>query len=88
MRRASRRGFTPAEFLVVVAILLTAVGLLTPAVVNVREAAARTQCGNNLKILAIAVHNVHDSHGFIPSNPDTLNDRPGTLQDHLQPYLE
>jgi hypothetical protein len=39
-------------------------------------------------MVLIATHNVHDTHGFVPSNPDTLNGRPGTTQDHLQPYLE
>jgi prepilin-type N-terminal cleavage/methylation domain-containing protein len=87
MSLSSRRAFTLVELLLVVAICGVLVGLLLPAVVKVREAAERMTCQNNLKLITLASHNAHDSYGFIPSNPDTVNDRPGTTQDHLQPFL-
>jgi Tfp pilus assembly protein PilE len=88
MRASCRGGATLADLLIAVAILALLAGLLLSAVQKVREAATRTQCQNNLKQIAIAVHNVHSANEFVPRNPDTLNGRSGTTQDHLQPYLE
>lgn len=62
----NRRGFTLIELLVVIAIIAILIALLLPAVQQAREAARRTQCKNNLKQIALAIHNFHDVYNRFP----------------------
>ena len=88
------RGFTLVELLVVIAIIGILIGMLLPAVQQVREAARRSACSNNLKQFVLALHNYESAHQRFPNGVSTKNTNGvsigfnATAQVRVLPFLE
>lgn len=66
LTKVRRAGLTLLDLLVTMAIVGVLVSLFVPALQQVREAACRTTCGNNIRQLGLAVHQCQDVHGHLP----------------------
>jgi prepilin-type N-terminal cleavage/methylation domain-containing protein/prepilin-type processing-associated H-X9-DG protein len=82
-----RPGFTLIELLVVIAIIGILIALLLPAVQKVREAAARSQCTNNLKQLALGCQNYQSAYGVLPP-ARVARDAYATWPVLIMPFIE
>jgi prepilin-type N-terminal cleavage/methylation domain-containing protein len=93
-RLPSENGFTLVELLVVIAIIGILIALLLPAVQAAREAGRRAQCTNNMKQVALGLHNYHGARKRLPGgshyDPADIFTPPMnfTWAGKLLPYIE
>jgi prepilin-type N-terminal cleavage/methylation domain-containing protein/prepilin-type processing-associated H-X9-DG protein len=90
--RSPNRGFTLIELLVVIAIIAILIGMLIPAVMKVKQAAAKTACGNNLKQIGLGLVNYESTNGSFPPGGVSLNaggsNNYGNWAIYLLPFVE
>lgn len=97
MHCRNSKAFTLVELLVVIAIIGILIGILLPAVQQVREAARRAHCLNNLRQVGLATHSFHDANGAFPPArlaspfnvlPGDETDGPESWFVRILPYVE
>jgi len=81
-----RIGYSLVELLVVVGIVAVLMSLLLPAIQAAREAARRTQCGNQLRQMGSAMLQYHDAKGRFP--PGIQSSTRMFWSGFLLPYIE
>lgn len=66
MRPFGRRGISLVELLVVISLIGMLIGMLLPAIQQARDAGARAECASNLRQLALALFQYHETEGHFP----------------------
>lgn len=90
-RDTQRRGFTLVELLVVIAIIGILIGMLLPAVQQVRDAARRADSMNRIRQFTLATHSFESGHKEFPPTLTTVTGEKyirGSIFLQMLPYLE
>ena len=91
-RNSARKAFTLVELLVVIAIIGILIGMLLPAIQQVREAARRIQCANNLRQMGIATLNFESAFMAFPESyrqpDDAPTNRGWSAQTLILPFID
>lgn len=82
---ARRPAFTVFQLLVLLALFAFFFALIIPVIQRIRVAAARAQSANNLKQIALALHNYHDVYGALPPGNDANH---FSVAARILPYIE
>jgi prepilin-type processing-associated H-X9-DG protein len=86
---ATRPGTSLIEVVLVCAICSILMGILIPAVMRARDAAARSSCASRLRELSIAVHQYAGQNSHLPAGCDYSISLTGiSWQTNILPYLE
>lgn len=85
MSQPRRSAFTLFQLLVILAVIAILIALLLPAVQKTRQAATRTRSANNLKQIALALHNYMDANRKLPAGMDSNG---FSTAAYLLPYIE
>lgn len=91
LRNPDQAGFTLVELLLLVGLLALTLGLLLPSVLKANAAADRAVCINNLRQMAIAAHQMHDTYGLFPPVAGEFprgSKNQGTLHFYALPFME
>lgn len=94
--RSHRQAFTLVELLVVIAIIGVLIALLLPAIQAARESARRSQCGNNLRQLALSILNFESAQRHLPPSAtvdlsptaSAANSEPWSVFGRILPFME
>jgi type II secretory pathway pseudopilin PulG len=92
-RQLRRPGLSLVEVVLALLIVAVLIGLVLAAILRVRDAAARTLCANNLKLIAQSIHSYNDAHDHFPPLTDQGSGSPTgngiqSVLFNILPYVE